>query len=385
MAENFQIAQLVATIPDFMKALVDETMRKRLRLSLLQQRGKIMVNQSGRRRCEYPIRVDKPPTRGYAPRMDIGGGYGDHQSLRKISLPWRGMIVQDAITLWDYKINDNGPGTVVNLFQEKMSNLKSAIQEDFHGVSITAGDGLLPDGIETYLGYTPCASTDKIAVPNDSYGDSEASLSTVLGALGGTWDPAVGTPPNAALGNDYPNGKGSRPYNANSPLFVNTNTTAWGTGQTSFEANCFRVLTQAISWQNKNGGAEGKATNGMMGEDHWTALKYNQEAKFRIQQSGTAKEAIDLGFPDTIMFDGVMLHTEFDAPTGVTYLENMDQIEISSLWPELFWFFDPTTRAAAFDSSNLDMNTLSLKQLGAMWGQFRYRPRHTTKIADLTS
>jgi len=383
--ENYTLSQLVATIPDYLKELVDETMRKRLRLSLLMSRGKILTDQTGRRRLEYPIMVDLPKTIGYVPRSTIGGNYGDHQPLRSISLSWRAMHCYDSMTLWDSKINGSGPGQIVDLFQLKMNNMRKAMQRDFHTVSIQAGDGILPDGFMSFMGYTACTTADKIATPNDTYGDEVASLSTVLGALGGTWDAAIGTPPNAALGNAYPNGTGSELYNANSPTFVNVNTLAWGTGATDWETNCYRVLTQAIDWQMKNGADEGKSTNCMMGSDYFTQLKYNQEAKFRINQgaSGT-QEARELGFPDAISFDGVAIHTEFDAPQGKAFLENMNMVEICSIWPELFWIFDPNSNKAAFDSHGLDMDTLSLKQLGAFWGQFRYRPRHYTMIGDLT-
>jgi hypothetical protein len=384
---DFPTSVIVATMPKYMKELADETTRKYLRLALIRQHGNIQTGPGSGTRCIWPLLVRKPASRGLAKGVPIV--YEDNQPLENLSLPWRGGYVPDSMSWIDWVVNQ-GPQQIINLWQTKLNNSSSALQEDFQAWSLAASDGILPHGLEEFLGYTPCASTDKIATPNDSYGDSEKSLSTVLGALssGASWSDAGSGYQNATLANDFPNGTGPRDYNANSPLLVNFATTAWGTGDATWESNCWRVLTQALSWQNRLCGDGGKATNIALGETLWTGLKNHHETLRRKQMDGENKAALELGITDTLNFDGTAIHTEYLIPSGVGYIENMAQVEIQALTPELFWMFQGGAQTigspVSFDEG-MDMHSLTKNLLQGFLGNFKYRPRHVTKIGDLTS
>lgn len=384
MASEFPTGVVVSTMPKYMAALADETTRLYLRLALIRQHGNIKLDQSGLR-CIWPLNVRLPASKGLSRGVPIV--YGDHQPLENFSLPWRGGYVPDSMH-WLDTLANKGDSQIIDLYQQKMNNAGEALKQDFQQWSLAASDGVLPNGLEDFLAYNVCAAGDKIATPNDTYGDSEKSLSTVLGALsnGATWEDSGSGYPNATLANDFPNNQGPRDYNANSPLFVNWKTTAWGAADNSWESNCWRVLSQAMIWRNQLSGGE-KATNISLGSTLWAGLKNHNEAKQRLEMPTANSLALELGIPGVMNFDGVPIHTEYLIDAEVGYIEDMANVEIAALTKELFWVFQggaQTIGSPVSFTDGMDMHTLTRNMVQGFAGNFKYRPSRVTKIANFT-
>lgn len=373
--------------PDFMRGRVDMTLRKRVRLAFIRQYGQMKMNCSGED-SRHQIKISKPPTQGYVDGQPIN--YANHQSNRRIRLPWRGILSSDSMSLFQ-QMQNTGENQLINTFEDKANAIMDALDEDFHTVSLGDGDAgaqNLPHGLETFLTYLVAGAADTIARPNDSYGLD--SLSTVLAGLGGTWSDSGGGYQNATLANDYPNGQGSREYDANSPLFLNYNTsTGWGTGSATWETNCWRVLSAAITWMGVNNGAEGQPTNAALGKDLFLGYKNHHEPMRRI--AVPHQTANDLGLNkdnDVLNQDGVAIHSEFDIAAGVGYVENMRTVELRSLAPELFWLIHSYERVGGQLSAFMDlmdMRQLGMLMLGGFFGQMCYKPKYVCKVGDLTT
>jgi hypothetical protein len=182
------------------------------------------------------------------------------------------------------------------------------------------------------------AAGDKIAMPDDTYGDG--AMATDLGDQGGSWSSALTTYPNATLAKDWPDGNGDSEYDYLSPKLVNWSSTAWGTGSTLWEDNCWRVISQAITWLTTTGGEDGMPDICVLASNLFQGYKNHEEAIRRI--SIPHKVASDLGFGgNTLNQDGCAISSDFDCPANTGYMLNCSTITIRSLFPELFWMEGP--------------------------------------------
>lgn len=375
------IAQVVNTTrPDYMKGFSDMTTRKRLRLAMLKNRGRIKNNCSGED-CRWQIKFSKPATRGYSDGQAID--YANHSAFKRVRIDWRGLYNTDSLSLMQHMIN-TGDNQLINLFQDKVNNVMGGLDDDFPGEMFKDGEASdrldRPHGLETFLaddGTTGAA--DLIAKPSDNYGLD--SLSTIPGNYGGTWTDTLSTPPNATLSNDWPHGSGSREYDFNSPILLNYSSTNWGTGSTSWESNCWRVLSQGITWLMVNGGKDGTPDLVSLDKNLFQGYKNHHETIRRINVPH--KEANDLGFGNTTLNqDGVAIHCEFDIPANTGYIENLNNVEIRSLAPQLFWLLTGADRNSGMKQfmDNVDMRSLAMLMLGGFFGNVKYVPKGVGKI-----
>ena len=125
---------------------------------------------------------------------------------------------------------------------------------------------------------------------------------------------------------------------------------------------------QCTAWMTITAGEEGQLSFYMMARDLWYSYKQKLEARFRIVQPH--KQSEDLGFPDTIIQDGVLVRTEFDVPSAEIYGININQMKLMVLGEGLFksdgpdW--DPTLLAWLF----------SIR----FYGNVQYSPKYFAKL-----
>lgn len=367
MADEW-IGLISATKPKFMKGASDMTMRKRLLLAFLQKRGRIAFNASGTELI-WQLMFSQPPVSQNSDGAVID--FSNHRAYRQVSVDWRGYVATDTLTQKQNLMN-RGEEALVNLFQSKSNNLRTSISDTFAGEIYKDGEATGREnsvhGLETFMGAGACAETDRIAQPSDTYG--LGSLSTQLGAYGGSWTSALSTKPNATVATDWPDGSGSSEYDFNSPKLVNWSSSNWGTGATTWEANCWRVVSQTITWLTTTGGEDGMPTLGAMSPDMFQGYKNAQEVKTRI--TVPHKESQDLGFGNTLNQDGVALYPDFDCPVGTAYFLNVSQMMIHSLTPQLFWMEGPDKDPRS--------NWSWLWGIG-FWGNAEFKPKHFAKVA----
>lgn len=353
------------TRPKYMKGASDLTVRKRLLLSMLKKRGRIIYNQSGDE-CKWQVEYSQPTVETYADGGVIN--FSNHDAFKQLSHDWRGYVATDSMTKKQNAMN-KGEEALIKLFQTKSNRLTKSITDNFSGElykdGSAAGRESAIHGLETFMTAGTVAAGDRIAMCNDSYG----GLTTDLGDYGGSWSTNLSTSPNSTLATDWPDGQGSSEYDFISPKLVNWSSTAWGTSSTAWEDNCWRVISQAITWLTTTGGQDGQPSLIVLSSDLMQGYKNHHETLRRINVPH--KEAQDLGFGDVLNQDGVAIMHDFDCPATVGYCINVNMMEVRSLMPELFWMEGP----------DKDPRTLWSYLWGiGFFGNVKFEPKHFGKL-----
>ena len=368
MADEW-IGIIETTRHKYMKGASDLTIRKRLLLAMLRNRGRLTYNHSGDE-LRWDVEFSQPPVSA------IGDGgvidFSNHDAYRQLGVDWRGYVATDTMTMKQQRMN-RGDEAIVKVFSKKQGNLMKSIRDNFCGELYRDGSAAGREnnihGVETFCGDDGNTVVgDRIANPSDTYG--ETSLSTAAGNLGGSWS-SDGTAPNATLGTDWPDGQGDSEYDYLSPKLVNWGSTSWGTGTNTWEANAWRVVSQTITWLCLTGGDEANPTLMPLAGNLFQGYKNAQEVKTRI--TVPHKESQDLGFEMVLNQDGCGLYPDFDCPINTGYAFKLETIEVCSLFPELFWMQGP----------DRDPRT----QWSYLWGTGHYgnvkwSPKHVAKMAN---
>lgn len=353
----------------YMKGASNETLRKRLLLAMLRKRGRFEFNCSGDE-LRWQLMFSQPAVSSYADGGVVD--FSNHQAYKQVGVDWRGYVATDTMSKKQNAMN-KGDEALVKIFQEKTNNLRESLNVNFAGEIYRDGSATGREncvhGLETFLGAGTVTSTDRIAAPSDTYGVT--SLSTVPQTYGGTWSSDLTTKPNASLATDWPDGSGTSEYDFNSPKLVNWSASNWGTGSTTWEANCWRVVSQTITWLTTTGSEDGMPSLGAFAPNLFQGYKNAQEVKTRIMVPH--KEAQDLGFGNTLNQDGCALYPDFDCPVDTGYMLNLSTISVCSLFPELFWMEGP----------DKDPRTLWSYLWGiGFYGNLKFRPKHVAKIKN---
>lgn len=332
------IGVINTTTPKYMKGASDMTIRKRLFLAMLQRKGRITYNNSGYE-MRWQVEFSQPTVQQHGDGTFLD--FTNHQAFQQCVLPWGGYAASDSITKKQRAMN-KGDEALINLFKTKNGRLMKSIQAKFAGELYKAGGGSGSEnaiyGLETFLTEANNAAGNRLSTPNDSY----AGLNTNLGDQGGTWTSDLSTYPNATLAKDWPDGSGDTEYDYFAPKLINWSSTGWGTGSTTFEDNCWRVISQAITWMTVVGGDDNGPELCVLAPNLFQSYKNHDEAIRRINVPH--KAADDLGFKGfTLNQDGCSIAPDFDCASNTGYMLNTSGIEIASLFPELFWMEGPDT------------------------------------------
>ena len=326
-----------STKPKYMRGASDLTIRQRLLLAMLKKRGRFEMNQSGEN-CRWQVEYSQPPVEAYADGGVID--FANHDAFRTLACDWRGYITRDSLSKKQQAMN-KGDEALINLFQTKANRLTKSLRDRFSGELYKDGEAAGREnnvhGLETFLGAGTVVTADRIAAPSDTYGLT--ALSTVPGNHGGSWS-ATGTAPNASMASDWPDGQGDSEYDFMSPKLINWSSNAWGTSSVLWEDNCWRVISQMITWLTMTGGQEGMPEICMLAPNLFQGYKNHEEAIRRINVPH--KEAMDLGFQGNVLNqDGCAISADFDVAPNVGYGLVLSDITVSSLMPELFWMEGP--------------------------------------------
>jgi hypothetical protein len=362
------IGVIHATMPKYMKGASDLTKRKRLLMALLQKKGRYEYNLSGDE-CKWQVEFSQPQPAAYA-----GNGLVDfpqHDAHRQLSVDWRGYFLGESMSMKDKEMN-KGNEALIKLFSGKQNKLMKAIRNNFcselYKYGYESGRENCIHGIESFFGTGTTVAADRIGQPSDTYG----GLSTALGNQGGSWTNTLATSPNAAVATDWPDGNGDSEYDYLAPKVVNYSSTNWGTGSTQWEDNCWRAISQLITWLTLTGDEDGRPDICVLASNLFQGYKNHEEAIRRINVPH--KGANDLGFGGVLNQDGVALQQDFDCPVNVGYMLNTSQITISSLMPDLFYTKGPDEDPRS--------GYATLWATG-FFGNAKYQPKHMGKLAAL--
>jgi hypothetical protein len=334
------IGYINASRPKYTKGASDLTIRSRLLLSLLRKKGRIVYNSGGGDECKWQVKFSLPPTEAYGDGGTLD--FSNHDSMRRLSVDWRGYAATDSLSKKGQLINSKEEA-LVTLFSAKQENLRQGIHDAFCGELYKdgqeAGRGNAIHGLDTFTGVGSVAAGDIVAQPSDTYG--LGALSTALGNQGGTWSSGLTTSPNATIAKDWPYGNGSSEYDYLSPKLMNWSSTAWGTGSsTAWEDNCWRVISTLVTFLTTTNGLDGSPDLLVLSSNLMQGYKNHHEVVRRIEIPHPV--AADLGFKgNTLNQDGVAIQADFDCPVNTGYMMNLDKMTIRSLWSELFWMEGP--------------------------------------------
>ena len=366
MADEW-IGIIETTRHKYMKGASDLTIRRRLLLAMLKRRGRIFYNASGDE-CRWQVEFSQPPVSSYNDSGVID--FSNHDAYRQLGVDWRGYIATDSMSMKQQRMN-RGDEALVKVFQNKQNNLSKSLDNNFAGEMYRDGSAVGREnaihGAETFMGDDGATVVgDRVARPDTTYG--ETALSTAPGAYGGTWS-SDGTAPNATIGTDWPDGQGDSEYDFLMPKLINWGSTAWGTSSALWEDNCWRVISQTITWLTTTGGDDGMPTLIPLASNLFQGYKNAQETKTRINIPH--KESQDLGFGMVLNQDGVGIYPDYDCPIDTGYAFNLSTIAIYSLFPELFWMEGP----------DRDPRTGWSYLWGTgFYGNATYQPKHAAKL-----
>jgi hypothetical protein len=327
VAYDIQINQL----PNWIRAVEDHTMRQGFLYPRLAQQGGIM-REPGAYEDIWKIKVRLPEVRPMVNHQGLS--FQPTQTEIQCRVGLRAMETTEAMSLMDQWIN-SGPNALRKLVNDKGTDLRKAMEKAFNQDVWLSGESTgrtdRYHGIETGLAEGTCVVADKIAAPSGSY----ANQSTVLQTNGGYWSADLGTPNNASLAVDWPDGKGDNSYDATSPILVNTGSTSWGTGSNSHKVNLFRAISQAQVWLSQLRGQDGAPD--LCACDSWSfqGLRESQEAKTRLVHEFPS--TIDVGLPGykgSVNLDGLTIYPDFYCPVSTCYMLATSKIGVKTALPD---------------------------------------------------
>lgn len=366
------LAVVTTTISQYAKGAEDLTIRRRILLALMRKYGKITYGNSGTS-MTWQVEFSQPQMRQHGDAGEIT--FSEHTAYKQLNLDWRGYVITDLLPE-KQRLANRGPQALVNLYKSKTENMikkfNSGINGQFYVDGNASGNEAAIHGFESCLGVTTPAATDLIGTPNDTY----AGYSTVLGTYGGTWTAnrtTAETPryPNATLAKDWPWGSGSSEYDFLAPKIVNATSSNWGTGSTAWKDNCEKALRRANLWLRDTAGDSGAPIMFLFGSDYYGDIQDYFSAKQRIMVPH--KESEDLGFSDTMNFDGAGIAHDFDCPAMTGYGLKIGEMELACMYDSLF----------AVEGPEHDIRTGNyLTKLG-FFGNMKLQPKCMAKIAAL--
>ena len=122
MSSEF-IGTVNATRPKYEKGASDNTIRNRFLLSRLRQAGRILYNESGEE-LRWQVKYSLPAVETFGEGGTMN--FANHDSLRKLSVDWRGYKATDSMGLKSSMMN-MGDEALLKLFNVKQENLREAI------------------------------------------------------------------------------------------------------------------------------------------------------------------------------------------------------------------------------------------------------------------
>lgn len=350
------------TIAKYFKGKEQEILRSRKWLALLNQKGRVFYNDSGKY-MDWKVEYKRVPMIGWSGVEDIT--FAQHDRYKTCELDWRGYVAADAMTKFD-RLKNAGPEAIINYWSEISENLRMDMEDHFGDELYidgnAAGNSKRLHGIESFLGAGSNSTDQPIAFPSDTY----AGLSTALGNYGGEWqeDTAVST---------WPTGSGDAHYDFFSPLLISYTSAQWAATGTTWADTCLEAMRYGLIHAGKNRNMNGQIDLTLLDRELYRIFCEKEAEKERIVVNrGTATTGlVALGFTDTVNFQGADVTYEYGVPSGIGYGMNINNMELRSMQSQLF----------VPDGPDYDMAKKNWRFSIDFAGNLKFRPRHFFKLA----
>lgn len=312
-----------STIKNYVREREINTLRNRKLTALLQSRGRITFNWSGRS-MDWKVKYKrvKPTTFGDGDILQ----FARKDRYKTAELDWRGYSSTDSMTKSEYLMN-RGTEAIIKTYSEIANDLMDDMEDSF-GEEFYV-DGYLPanakriHGIESFLAATNVAGNG-VGSPTDTY----AGLSCVPGYYGGAW--------SAPNGLAWPHGKGDTQYDFWSPLVVDYGSTLFSATNT-WAANCVDAIALGIIKAQKSKSKKGQLDLILVDDEMYRIYLGKIRGQERIVVNrGQDGGLVSMGFTDVVNQDGVEISWEYGMPNGVGYGLNLDQMELRSQQAQVF-------------------------------------------------
>lgn len=352
---------LNTTIREYFRTETPNIMRRRRLLAWLKSKGLITTGHGGLQH-EWKVRTKRVPLQYYADAERLA--FARSSKRRAVSVPWRSIVVTDSHTKME-QLQQQNAEAIIKAVAMVGKELSEDITEGFCPELFVNGDATGNDrriwGLETALKGTSPASGGYIATNSGSY----AGLSTVLGALGGTW---TGT---------WPNGDGDYQYDAWSGLLVDYSDAAWATAVSSpatFKETAVEALRYGIINSERN---DNKLDLILLDKEMYRQFLDTLDPKERVMVERNRKDSktVSLGFGDVQHFDGVDVTWEHGVPANTGYGLCMDGMELMSMQKSLF---SPEVK-------DFDIEGMSMRFAVDFYGNMKLNPRKLVKFYNYTT
>lgn len=367
MSTNYTAQAIANTAPKYLPGAINQTVRQRFLLSYLQKAGRFVMNEGGVS-CTWNVTSRQPEvhtTRGQRAQF-VGSDTKTQLTITHAQL--EGTDVLDRNTMMVNK----GPTAIVKLTETKLDELVAAVADQISAqvyVNNSSDDSQLT-GIGTLMRGEVAANTDRVAVPVS--GATYGGKSMVLGNQGGKWDANLGGSRfNTVISTDWPEGRGDVQYDYLTPKMFNY-TGDWSDGTDTWALNCEKLLRRAKVSIRALGGAGAAPAVAVFAPEMYNELLDSIQTRERLRVSDYAS---DLGFGDTLSYDGMVIAFDYDCPSGKGYAINPQEMALYSVHDQLMYTDGPTwdTREQA-----------NLFLVGFL-GNLRWNPKHFAEFGSYTT
>jgi hypothetical protein len=368
MAEDLQVQ--IATAKQYLQGASDLTVRKRLWLAMMERYGRLSFNHSGYD-VNWDIEYSEPGLEQFGDGDDVT--FPNHRAYKQMTLDWRGYKSSDSISL-KQRLMNRGELAIVDLSKRKLDNLRKGAVNKFHAELFVDGNATGNEnrfcGLPTFQGAGTCAAGDLVAVNSDSY----AGLNTAQQFYGGNWSTELASAdrPNSTLATDWPHGSGDPEYDALSAKLVNYTSTGWPSGGSTWLENCVEVLRATGIWCACTLGEEDAPQIVMLPSLMYSQFKTAFDPTLRTIVPH--KESQDLGFGNTVMFEGMSIHFEFNCPAATGHVLNPNAMELKFMTEDIF-----ETRVEKDDIKSAGADLMFLYT----FGNFCFTPKYFAKLAAI--
>lgn len=357
---------LQTTIAEWSKKVSEETTRNLVLFAMLQKKGRISYGHSGGqmrwvvRKAEHPLtgHIDMEPITVQRRNTKVNAYLG-----------WRGQRSDDLISLQE-KLENAGPEAMIKAFEGREELIREGAIRALAEQVYVDGEAAAPaaanqfHGLESFMAITDASQTATSIIAT-VHADTYASLSTVVGAVGGS---ATDTKTNRLW----------------TPVIINTSQTPTA-GIKNWADYAVEYVREMIIRGTYGQGPSDRMDLVILNRDAYTDLLNLMDDKERILVNrGAGEDLVSLGFRNIVEIDGIPVTwdiacptTDSDSNTVRGYGLNTNKVE--------FCVLGPKGSKKLFDS-RVDFNINYHADQISLWllGNFKFSPRHFGKLVDIT-
>lgn len=317
----------IAQASTYLEGAVDVTLRNRFLTGWLDKAGRIRRDATGKD-YNWLIEFKETQAQPYTPYQQLNFNNENFNVAASVTPEW--FYTSSGMDVTEQLMN-TGPSTILNNYKRRVTKLARAMEiyiaKALYADSATAAGANRLIGLGSICKKSLTITTntsDRIAPP--IAGVTYAGVDLSLGSQGGSWsnNTATAMQMNTHLGNDWPDGQGdpSNAYDGTSPRLYNENTTCWATpgtgGASTWRTNCIAMLSRANTDLRMN------SLESMMPNIHLSGAERHQAIKDKLRESfrdimTTHKASEDLGYYQTLDFEGSAISLDHECPSDRTY------------------------------------------------------------------